>query len=256
MINPPHFQGSRPHPPVTGSSPRALHPPRGVISTAPRPPGGANPRLSRTLLDSHPLAHKTNQAGQSSGSSSRILSPSGGQKGLMDCSLVKKLVNLVMIKGKKNRAYKTLSQAGAQFSLLSGELGGNIQAADRAGSALPPVRGGGKSLHPLPAAPFLLQLRAAVENVQPSLECKKCRIAGTSYQVPAICTPERGRYLALRWIVEAARKRTKNSRVAFSRSLALELLDAVHKRGGPRERRNQCHKLSEANRGYLRYRWW
>ncbi len=177
----------------------------------------------------------------------------GNAERLMDCTLVQKLVNLLMISGKKNRAYKTLLQAAMQFSLQSEEPERVSAGPPDSGKAGASER---KTAQKSRRAHFLLQLNAAVENVQPSLECKKCRIAGTTYQVPAICTRKRGRYLALRWIVEAARKRAKNGKLPFSRSLALELLDAVQKRGGPRERRNQCHKLSQANRGYLRYRWW
>ena len=168
----------------------------------------------------------------------------------VDCALVQKLVNLLMISGKKSKAYRTFSQASAEFSLLKRESGRKETPTVKQSLGENTLQESGRN------APFLLQLNAAIDNVQPSLECKKCRIAGTSYQVPAIVTPKRGRYLALRWIVEAARRRTRNSKLPFSRSLAVELLDAAHKRGGPRERRNQCHKLAEANRGYLRYRWW
>ena len=225
---------------------------------SPTPPRGCVHHLKATerSLSNFPRDNSLEPQRTSDGGVQQSASP------LMDCTLVQKLVNLLMISGKKNRAYKTLSQASTQFSLLSGESGGIV---DRVAQNVHRVPRPGGFLHSPPKVlpgvqlrngHFLLQLKAAVENVQPSLECKKCRIAGTTYQVPAICTPRRGRYLALRWILEGARKRTKNNSIAFSRSLALELLDAVHKRGGPRERRNQCHKLSEANRGYLRYRWW
>ena len=99
-------------------------------------------------------------------------------------------------------------------------------------------------------------LAMAVANVQPTLECRKCKVGGVSRQIPAIVSENRGSTLAVRWIIESARKRKKENHFSFSHSLAQELLAAHEKQGRPRQRRDESHKLSSANRGYLRYRWW
>ena len=107
-----------------------------------------------------------------------------------------------------------------------------------------------------PVGILLPKLGIAVENVKPTLECRKCRIAGTSRLIPSIVAEERGRTLAVRWIVEAARERKRKNKIPLFQCLSQELLDAYEKQGRPRQRRDQYHKLAEGNRGYLRYRWW
>ena len=148
-------------------------------------------------------------------------------------ALPQKFINLLMVDGKKAVATQIFSCAGHQF------LRALIKES------------------PLSDKNSLgLQLHLAVKNVQPSLECRKCRVAGTSHQVPAIVSQKRGSTLAARWIIDSARKRKRNSALPFSQCLAQELIDAYEKRGRPRQRRDQYHKLSSGNRGYLRYRWW
>ena len=152
---------------------------------------------------------------------------------VVDVSLPQKFINLLMVNGKKNIAAQIFCSAGHQFLRTLA-----IKTPRKAGVVL------------------LTQLRIAVDNVQPSLECRRCRVAGTSHQVPAIVSQKRGSTLAVRWIIESARKRRKNSNLSLSQCLAQEFLDAYEKQGRPRQRRDQYHKLSSGNRGYLRYRWW
>ncbi len=150
-------------------------------------------------------------------------------------SLPEKFINLLMVDGKKNIATQIFCSAGQEFL--------------RALIDKPPVL--------TKAVPLLpLCLHIAVKNVQPNLECRKCRVAGTSHQVPAIVSEKRGQSLAVHWIIESAKKRRKNSGLKISQCLAQELLDAYGKQGRPRQRRDQSHKLASGNRGYLRYRWW
>ena len=153
----------------------------------------------------------------------------------VDLSLTKKFINLLMINGEKNKAYKIFCAAGYEFFQHS--VG-----------AAPTAVVQRDALH--------LRLSIAVGNVQPSVECRKCRVAGTSRLVPAIVSEKRGRTLAVRWIIESARKRRKNSTLSLSQCLAQELHDAYMQQGRPRQRRDQYHKLSQGNRGALRYRWW
>ena len=153
----------------------------------------------------------------------------------INLSLPEKFINLLMVDGKKNIAIQIFSFAAHEFL--------------RALVEKPPASG---AVQPL----LLLCLRTAVRNVQPNLECRRCRVAGTSHQVPAVVSEKRGESLAVRWIIESARKRRKNGGLKISQCLAQELLDAYEKQGRPRQRRDQSHKLASGNRGYLRYRWW
>lgn len=154
-----------------------------------------------------------------------------GAQNSIEGTLPEKFINSLMLSGKKSVAVKIFSSAVDQFlgALNSPGVGA--------------VRG-------------VEQLQSAVGNVQPSLECRRCRVAGTSYQVPAVVSEKRATTLAVRWIIESARKKRKKSPQNFSQCLAQEFLDAHQKQGRPRQRRDQYHKLSSANRGYLRYRWW
>lgn len=102
-----------------------------------------------------------------------------------------------------------------------------------------------------------LQLvKIAINNVKPSLEVRKVRIAGTTYQVPAILDKKKSISQAIRWIIESARTRKNRSKSTFSVCLAEEFLDAFQKQGKARQKRDQLHNIASANRAYIRYRWW
>jgi small subunit ribosomal protein S7 len=108
-------------------------------------------------------------------------------------------------------------------------------------------------MHDLSVLHFLSQ---AVENVTPSLEVRKVRVSGTTYLVPAILSKKRQETIAIRWIIESARKKQNNSILGFSECLADEIFDAYKKQGQARQKRDELHRLAEANRAYIRYRWW
>ena len=93
---------------------------------------------------------------------------------------------------------------------------------------------------------------AALENVSPSVEVKSRRVGGATYQVPVEVRPERRRALAIRWIVTAARNRGENT---MTEKLAGELLDASSNRGSAVKKREDTHKMAEANRAFSHYRW-
>ncbi len=98
----------------------------------------------------------------------------------------------------------------------------------------------------------LTVFRRAVENVQPTLEVKSRRKGGTNVQVPFEVRPERRTALSLRWIVSYARKRAEKTMEA---KLAGELLDAWHNRGGAVKKREDTHKMAEANKAFAHHRW-
>lgn len=92
----------------------------------------------------------------------------------------------------------------------------------------------------------------AVKNVAPMLEVKPRRVGGATYQVPVEVPPERRTSLAMRWIAAAARARSGKS---MAEKLAGELLDAAGNTGAAIRRREETHKMAEANRAFAHYRW-
>lgn len=95
-------------------------------------------------------------------------------------------------------------------------------------------------------------LKRAVENVKPQLEVKSRRVGGATYQVPIEVRPSRSTTLALRWIVGYAQIRRENT---MGERLAGELLDASNGVGAAVKRREDTHKMAEANRAFAHYRW-
>lgn len=93
---------------------------------------------------------------------------------------------------------------------------------------------------------------AAIANIMPSLEVKARRVGGTTYQVPIEIRTERRQTLALRWLVTFARKRGERS---MSERLAGEILDASNNAGNAVKRREDMHKMAEANKAFAHYRW-
>ena len=94
--------------------------------------------------------------------------------------------------------------------------------------------------------------KKAVDNVKPSLEVKSRRVGGSNYQVPVEVNATRRTSLALRWLIGFARKRPEGGMV---QKLASELLDASNLRGGAVKKREDTHKMAEANKAFAHYRW-
>ena len=93
---------------------------------------------------------------------------------------------------------------------------------------------------------------AALDNVAPAIEVRSRRVGGATYQVPVEVRPDRRRALAIRWLVNAARNRGENT---MTEKLAAELLDASNNRGVAVKKREDTHKMAEANRAFSHYRW-
>ncbi|MFH2220149.1 MAG: 30S ribosomal protein S7 [Pseudomonadota bacterium] len=92
----------------------------------------------------------------------------------------------------------------------------------------------------------------AVDNVRPMIEVKSRRVGGSTYQVPTEIRPSRRTALGIRWILGFARKRSEKS---MAKKLAAELLDAANKRGASTKKREDTHKMAEANKAFAHYRW-
>ena len=140
---------------------------------------------------------------------------------LYNSKLVTRLINSVMLDGKKGVAQKIVYGA---FEIVQEKTG----------------------KEPLEV------FEQAMENVMPSLEVKARRVGGSTYQVPMEVRPERRQTLGLRWMTSFARSR--NERTMRER-LAGEILDAVNGAGGAAKKRDDTHRMAEANRAFAHYRW-
>ena len=92
----------------------------------------------------------------------------------------------------------------------------------------------------------------AMENIMPSLEVKARRVGGATYQVPMEVRPERRQTLGLRWMTNYSRLRSEKT---MKERLAAEILDAVNGAGGAAKKRDDTHKMAEANKAFAHYRW-
>ena len=135
--------------------------------------------------------------------------------------LVAKFVNIMMIRGKKSTAENIMYDA-----LTSVEDRSKQEA--------------------------LKMFKAAIENVKPAVEVKSRRVGGSTYQVPVEVRPDRRTSLAMRWVIGAARRRPERS---MADKLAAELLDAANNRGTAVKKREDTHKMAEANKAFAHYRW-
>ena len=92
----------------------------------------------------------------------------------------------------------------------------------------------------------------ALENVMPTIEVRSRRVGGATYQVPVEVRSSRRTALAMRWLIDSARKRGENT---MPRKLAAELLEASENRGGAVKKREETHRMAEANKAFSHYRW-
>jgi small subunit ribosomal protein S7 len=95
-------------------------------------------------------------------------------------------------------------------------------------------------------------LEQALENVKPVVEVKSRRVGGATYQVPIEVRPARRQTLAMRWVIDAARKRSEKS---MAHRLAHELMDAADNRGTAVKKKEDTHRMAEANKAFSHYRW-
>jgi small subunit ribosomal protein S7 len=135
--------------------------------------------------------------------------------------LVAKFVNIMMIRGKKSVAERIMYDAMASVE-------------ERAKQEA------------------LKMFKTAIDNVKPAVEVKSRRVGGSTYQVPVEVRPDRRTSLAMRWMIGAARNRPERS---MADKLAAELLDAANNRGSAVKKREDTHKMAEANKAFAHYRW-
>ncbi len=103
-----------------------------------------------------------------------------------------------------------------------------------------------------PNADPLRVFHEAMDNVKPAVEVRSRRVGGATYQVPVEVRPERRQALAIRWLIESARKRGENT---MEERLSAELMDAANNRGTAVKKREDTHRMAEANKAFSHYRW-
>jgi small subunit ribosomal protein S7 len=138
--------------------------------------------------------------------------------------MLAKFMNVVMDSGKKSAAERIIYGALDRIAEKTGKQGGDAVAV----------------------------LSQALDNVKPMVEVKSRRVGGATYQVPVEVRASRRQTLAMRWVIEAARARTEKS-MAFR--LAHELMDAAENRGAAVRKREDTHRMAEANKAFAHYRW-
>lgn len=135
---------------------------------------------------------------------------------------VAKLINKIMQDGKKGIAYDIVYSA---FEVIKQKVGKD---------------------------PFEV-FKKALENVSPEWELRSRRVGGATYQIPIACLPERKLHLGLKFIVDSARERTDKRGMA--NKLAYEIIDAYEGKGGAAKKKEELHKLAEANKTFAHYKW-
>jgi len=98
----------------------------------------------------------------------------------------------------------------------------------------------------------VITLKRALDNVKPTLEVKSRRVGGATYQVPVEVRSDRGQALAIRWLIGSSRSRSENS---MEERLSGELLDASNNRGAAVKKREDTHRMADANKAFSHYRW-
>ena len=141
---------------------------------------------------------------------------------LYQSPLVTKFINTIMSQGKRSTAERILYQS---FDLIKERSGDDP----------------------------LKVFKKAVDNVKPALEVKSRRVGGSNYQVPVEVNPNRRLSLSIRWLVGYARERGDGK--TMQEKLANELLDAANLRGGAVKKREDTHRMAEANKAFAHYRW-
>ena len=135
--------------------------------------------------------------------------------------VITKLINSMMVDGKKGKAQTILYKS---FDIVAEKTGKD------------------------PMEVF----QAAMENIKPALEVKSRRVGGANYQVPIEVRPDRSQALGLRWLVQYARLRGGHS---MAENLANEIIDASNGTGGAVKKREDTHRMAEANKAFAHYRW-
>ena len=158
--------------------------------------------------------------------------------------ILSKFMNNIMLDGKKSTAERIVYGA---ISILEGKAGNDNKSKGEGeeGNAGEGDMISSKSLG-------LRMFHDALNNVKPKLEVRSRRVGGATYQVPVEVRNDRATALAIRWLIDASRKRSESTMID---RLANELLDAANERGSAIKKRDDTHKMAEANKAFAHFRW-
>ena len=156
--------------------------------------------------------------------------------------ILSKFMNNLMLDGKKSIA-ETIVYGALDIMEDKGASISTDDTEDEGGSAAGSVQGGSQGLR---------VFHKALRKVRPQVEVRSRRVGGATYQVPVEVRSERAQALAIRWLIGAARKRSENTMIE---RLAGELLDAANDRGSAVKKRDDTHKMADANKAFAHYRW-
>lgn len=159
--------------------------------------------------------------------------------------VLSKFMNTIMVDGKKAVAERIVYGA---IEILEKKASNENFADDESNGESGAGSAGGAAAKSKGLAVF----HKALKNVKPRLEVCSRRVGGATYQVPVEVRHERSIALAMRWLIDAARKRGENSMI---QRVANELLDAANDRGSAVKKRDDTHKMAEANKAFAHYRW-
>ena len=154
--------------------------------------------------------------------------------------VLSKFINNVMLDGKKSTAEQIVYGA---IEILDGKKPVNDNKGEEGEVVDPSIAAKGTGL---------TLFHSALKNVKPRLEVRSRRVGGATYQVPVEVRNERAQALAIRWIIGAARNRSENT---MMERLANELIDAANDRGTAVKKRDDTHKMAEANKAFAHFRW-
>lgn len=155
--------------------------------------------------------------------------------------ILSKFMNNIMLDGKKSVAENIVYGALEIMDKRGGDIATDDEGETEGSAAAGSV-----------ASKGLRVFHKALKKVRPQVEVRSRRVGGATYQVPVEVRNERAQALAIRWIIGAARKRSENTMVE---RLAGELLDAANDRGTAVKKRDDTHKMAEANKAFAHYRW-
>lgn len=156
--------------------------------------------------------------------------------------VLSKFINNLMLDGKKSTAEGIVYKA---IDILDTKAGNDNKSSDSEESE-------GEASTVVYKSKGLGLFHDALKNVRPKLEVRSRRVGGATYQVPVEVRHDRAVALAMRWIIDAARKRGENTMVD---RVANELLDAANERGNAVKKRDDTHKMADANKAFAHYRW-
>lgn len=163
--------------------------------------------------------------------------------------LVAKFINSIMVDGKKSIAEKVMYEA---LENLKAKASKKIDSSDEGEDGEEGSGAAELAMESKDIDPAIKYLEKVIDNVRPRIEVKSRRVGGATYQVPVEVKADRAIALAMRWLITAAKNRSEKG---ISNRLSAEFLDALEEKGAAVKKREDTHKMAEANKAFAHFRW-